>query len=114
MAVTRKGNRGNANLKAGPGRPKGKKSQKTILWEEFGKLMIDNNIPRAQEFMEELWESGDFDMRLKAMYIFMDMLEFFKPKLARITHEGDTDILKPVILIPPTIPVNKNDRNSKQ
>lgn len=74
-----KGKSGNPN-----GKPVGTKSAKTLEWEEFGKELIANGLPRAIEILQ----TCDDD---KFIAQFSNLLEYFKPKLARseVKHEGE-------------------------
>jgi hypothetical protein len=58
-------------------KPKGAKSTRTLEWEEFGKELLEKGMPRALEIMETA-EPQLF------MNHFTGLLEYFKPKLARV------------------------------
>ena len=58
-------------------KPKGAKSTKTIEWETFGKELLEKGMPRALEIMDTCEDE-------KFMNHFTGLLEYFKPKLARV------------------------------
>ncbi len=58
-------------------KPKGAKSTKTIEWENFGKELLEKGMPRALEIMDTCEDE-------KFMNHFTGLLEYFKPKLARV------------------------------
>lgn len=68
--------------KLAKGRPKGSKNEKTEQWEKFATWFMSGGLERLEEEMGKL-EGKDFVMTVK------DLLEYFKPKLAR--NEGEKD-----------------------
>lgn len=60
---------------------KGQKQRRTLEWEAFGYALLANGLPRAQEILQ----SCDDDVFLDH---FSKLLEYFKPKLARVEHDG--------------------------
>ncbi len=58
-------------------KPKGSKPTKTIEWENFGKELLEKGMPRALEIMDTCEDE-------KFMNHFTGLLEYFKPKLARV------------------------------
>mgnify|MGYP001260755348 FL=1 len=46
-------------------------------------------LPKVAEFINECMDSRDEDLKFKAAGLTLDVLEYFKPKQARITHSGD-------------------------
>ena len=60
-------------------KPKGSKHIKTIEWENFGKELLEKGMPRALEIMDTCEDE-------KFMNHFTGLLEYFKPKLARIDN----------------------------
>jgi hypothetical protein len=72
-----------------PGRPKGTKNERTLLWEDLGKEIMERHTVRINDLLERLWDSPDPTDQLKAADLFMKLAEFFKPKLQRI--QGQTD-----------------------
>ena len=65
--------------KGNPGKPKGAKSFRTLEWEQFGKELLDKGMPRALEILD----TCDPNM---FMNHFTGLLEYFKPKLARVDN----------------------------
>lgn len=58
-------------------KPKGSKHIKTIEWENFGKELLEKGMPRALKIMDTCEDE-------KFMNHFTGLLEYFKPKLARV------------------------------
>ena len=56
---------------------KGAKSTRTLEWEEFGKELLEKGMPRALGIMQTCEDD-------KFMNNFTGLLEYFKPKLARV------------------------------
>lgn len=81
-------------LKKGHGglKPKGAVSEKTKMWEELGQYIVTEGAERAMQVLAKM----DDDQFLEQ---YMKMLEYFKPKQARVTHAGDADA--PVQIIVP-------------
>jgi hypothetical protein len=76
-------------------KPKGAVSQKTLLWEALGQYVVNEGAERAMEVLATLDDEQFLEQ-------YMKMLEYFKPKQARVTHAGDAEA--PInIIIPPTI-----------
>lgn len=71
------------------GRPIGSLNKKTLEWEEFGSKFVAEALPKVAEFVNECMDSRDEDLKFKASALALDVLEYFKPKQARITHSGD-------------------------
>lgn len=63
-------------------RPKGSKNQKTEQWEKFSDWFLTQGMKKLESEMNKL-EGKDFVMTVK------DMLEYFKPKLARTENKID-------------------------
>ena len=78
--------------KGNPGKPKGAVSEKTKMWEELGQYIVTEGAERAMQVLAKM----DDDQFLEQ---YMKMLEYFKPKQARVTHAGDADA--PVQIIVP-------------
>ena len=71
------------------GRPLGSLNKKTLEWEEFGREFVARALPKVATFIDECMDSRDEDLKFKASALALDVLEYFKPKQARITHSGD-------------------------
>lgn len=75
-----------------PGRPKGAKNERTEQWERFSEWMMEAGLERFQREIETL-EGKDYVQVVK------DLMEFFKPKLARQEVTGrDGKDLKPILV----------------
>lgn len=70
----KQGHSGNLN-----GRPEGSKNARTLEWEEFGRAIIEGNIPWVIDRLTTL-KVNDPD---KALSVLMEFMEYFKPKLSR-------------------------------
>lgn len=69
------------------GKPKGSRDAKTIQWESFSRYMMGEGLKKFEREMNKL-EGKDYVMVVK------DMMEYFKPKLARTELTGkDGDAL---------------------
>ena len=66
----------------GPGRPKGSRDKKALLWEEVGKYLIGEGSGRYLEYLKGL---GDKDFADR----FERILEYFKPKQQRAEIRAD-------------------------
>jgi len=64
------------------GRPKGAKDKKTLQWEKFSEWFMGRGMERLEEEMGKL-KGKDYVLTVK------DLLEYFKPKLARTSTEID-------------------------
>jgi hypothetical protein len=71
------------------GRPLGSLNKKTLEWDEFGCTFVAEALPKVAAFINECMDSKDEDLKFKAAGLTLDVLEYFKPKQARITHSGD-------------------------
>ena len=61
------------------GREQGSKNARTQEWEQFGRAMIEGNLEWMNEHVARLKEEDP----AKAFALIMDVMEYFKPKLAR-------------------------------
>ena len=71
------------------GRPLGSLNKKTLEWEEFGREFVAQALPKVATFIDECMDSRDEDLKFKASALALDVLEYFKPKQARVTMAGD-------------------------
>lgn len=65
---------------------KGQKQVRTLEWEEFGRQILETGMPRMLEIME----SGD---ETQFSINFMQLLEYFKPKLSRSEVKQETAVV---------------------
>ena len=68
----------------GKGRPKGAKNTRTEQWEEFSAWFLTEGMSKLEREMAML-EGKDYIVTVK------DLLEYFKPKLARTELAGDSE-----------------------
>lgn len=67
----KKGKSGNPS-----GKPKGLKSQKTVLWEKLGEWVVNEG---AERYMEIIQDQNDEEFKKD----FLAIIEYFKPKQVR-------------------------------
>jgi DNA-binding Lrp family transcriptional regulator len=72
-----KGKSGNPN-----GRPVGAISDKVKMWNELGEWFVQEGAAKCMRIMNDM-EDEEYIKHYTAL------LEYFKPKQARITHSGD-------------------------
>lgn len=84
LTMFKKGESGNPN-----GRPKGTVSERLKMWEALGEYVVTQGAERAMAALHAM----DDEEFLKN---YLTMLEYFKPKQARVTHAGDES--SPVII----------------
>ena len=79
----------------GAGRKEGSISQKKIMWNQMGEWFANEGAERALQHIMELEEPKEY---LRA---YMDMLEYFKPKMSRqeVKHELDEQITEVKVTI---------------
>ncbi len=65
----------------GSGRPKGQKAVKTLQWEALGRYIAEDGAERYMKILSKLDEPSYLTR-------FENVLEYFKPKLARTEHSG--------------------------
>lgn len=75
------------------GRPKGARNQRTEEWEYFSEWMMTAGLDRFKQEIE-LLEGKDF------IYVVKDLMEYFKPKLARqeVTGKDGKDLIPQPIM----------------
>lgn len=64
------------------GRPKGAKGKKNMEWEALGESIVTLHAERFNNILA----TAEDDVFLRH---YVNVLEFFKPKLNRTTHEGE-------------------------
>lgn len=67
------------------GRIKGSKNSRTIQWETFKEAMMEGNLKRFQKELKKLEGKQYCD-------IVVDIMEFFKPRLARQVDKDGNDV----------------------
>jgi hypothetical protein len=76
------------------GNPKGKevglKSRKTLEWEALGESIAGKQSGKFNSFLNMLWDSPERKDNVMAAELFLNALEYFKPKQARteVKQEG--------------------------
>lgn len=64
------------------GRPQGAVSEKVRMWNELGEWFVQEGAAKCMRIMNDM-EDEEYIKHYTAL------LEYFKPKQARITHSGD-------------------------
>jgi len=78
-----KGSTGNPH-----GRPAGSKNVRTAQWEALAESIVTTHSKKFNEHLDDLW-AGDIQKRDRAAELFLQVVEYFKPKQARTVHAGD-------------------------
>ena len=73
------------------GKQKGTKSLRAQQWEELSESIIDCHAGRFNQILADLMESDDLKSQVTGCELFLQVLEYFKPKQSRIQHSGDGD-----------------------
>jgi hypothetical protein len=81
------------------GRPKGIVNSRVQQWNELSGSIMGLHTERFNECLCRLWSSNDPQDNLKAAQLYLQVLEYFKPKQSRISHEGRQN--EPVIIVIP-------------
>lgn len=83
------------------GRPKGSKDKKTTQWEIFEEFMMNAGLDRFERDIQSL-DPKDFVDKV------IQMMEYFKPKLARqeVTGKDGKDLPQPII----NVSTNNSDK----
>ena len=76
-------------VKGNKGKPKGAKSLKTIQWEVLHEDIISTHSEGFNRTLNGLLSSPDIKVQQAGCDLFLQVLEYFKPKQSRITHLGD-------------------------
>jgi len=79
------------------GRPKGIVNARVQQWESLADAITGKQAAKFEEFMNRLWESKDPKDHYKAAQLFIQTLEYFKPKQARLT--SDSILSEPIQII---------------
>ena len=80
------------------GRPVGSKNAKTEQWEALHNAIVSQHAGSFNAIMDELLNHKELDGRIQGAELYMKMLEYFKPKLARQTIVGEGED-NPVVII---------------
>jgi hypothetical protein len=69
------------------GRPKGIVNERVKQWESLADAITGKQAARFEEFMDQLWDSEDPKDHFKAAHMFLEVLEYFKPKQSRLSTD---------------------------
>jgi hypothetical protein len=81
------------------GRPKGIVNSRVQQWNELSGSITGLHTEKFNEYLCKLWNSIDAQDNLKAAQLYLQVLEYFRPKQSRISHEGQQN--EPVIIVIP-------------
>ena len=84
--------------KGNKGRPVGSKNIKTIQWEALSDSIVERHTSEFNEYLTSLFNGNDKQKEL-ASKLFLKVLEYFKPKQARIESIVRTSVQE--LRIPP-------------
>ena len=73
------------------GRTKGSKNERTVQWEALADSITGMHAERFNAILLRMMESEDEDQQEKGCRLYMEALEYFKPKQSRIQHAGDKE-----------------------
>lgn len=71
------------------GRPQGAKSERTKQWEALADSITGMHADRFNTILCSFMEHDDPEYQEKGCRLYLEALEYFKPKQARVTHAGD-------------------------
>lgn len=71
------------------GKSIGKKSKKTLEWESLAVSITGKQADLFQKYMTDLWKSDQPKEKQLAAELFLQTLEYFKPKHARTEVKQD-------------------------
>ena len=72
----------------GPGRPVGSKNERTKQWEALGESIATTHTERFNAILDAANDD-------KFVYLYLQTLEYFKPKLGRTEHTGKDGVALP-------------------
>lgn len=85
----------------GKGRRKGSKSKRVVEWEQFGRQLLDDGLPRVQRILK----SSNDEMFMRH---FLDLVAYFKPKPKQV-HEVELETVNPIKLFLAMDPGQRED-----
>lgn len=71
------------------GRPEGSKNERTKQWEALAESITGMHAERFNSILIDMMESEDESQREKGCRLYLEALEYFKPKQSRVQHSGD-------------------------
>ena len=74
--------------KGNKGKPVGAISKRAKQWDELSESIIDCHAGRFNQILGDLMESNDTKQQIIGCEMFLQALEYFKPKQARVQHTG--------------------------
>ena len=77
------------------GKPKGIKAQKTVQWEALRESIIGEQADNFSKFLNKLWKSDDPADQMKASTLYLQTIEYFKPKQSRVesVQDGPVEVI---------------------
>ena len=81
------------------GRALGAKGKKNEQWDALHESIVGLHADNFNKNLTELMESTDVKDRIKAMELYLQVLEYFKPKHSRVAHVGEEGSEKIQIIV---------------
>ena len=79
---------------------KGQKQAKTKQWEALGEIICGAHAERFMNYMNNLWD-GDQKSQDKAANLYLQTVEYFRPKLARTESDVNVTPTEPITFVMP-------------
>lgn len=71
------------------GKPTGAKSFRTKQWEALHESIVGEHAEQFNLLMNDLWNDSELKNRITAGEMYLQVLEYFKPKHARVSMVGE-------------------------
>jgi hypothetical protein len=83
------------------GKPVGVLNKRSKEWFALRDSIVGSHGPMFNRLLSDLWDDPDVDNRIKAAMLYLQALNYFKPKLANVDHTifDDTEQKRIVIEI---------------
>ena len=75
------------------GRTKGSKTKKTKEWEALAESITGHCAEKFRNYVDQLWSSQDPKDKDKAATLYLQTLEYFKPKQQRVESTVDSEVV---------------------
>ena len=69
-----------------PGKPVGTLNKRSQEWLALRDAIVGFHGPQFNRLLADLWEDPDIDNRVKAAMLYLQALNYFKPKLSNVDH----------------------------
>ena len=71
------------------GRPKGIINARVQQWQELSDSITGSQAQKFDEYLNKLWNSSNPQDQYKAAQLYIQVVEYFKPKQSRVAHTGE-------------------------